>query len=196
MKFLLTIAFLSSLLSMPLNAEVLCIRKKVKVIDGRISLARGIRKISGKVCPVGTKLITDLSGLANEGGEIPDVAPGKLISGTYSLAGYSNGSEAYATSNISFPAEVGGTLPAHIIGSGGSPTSECPGSATAPDAAPGHFCVYVNSATNISVHVVWDPYTLFPDTASPKGASLFAYSLGLGNFWSWGTWAVRPIQIS
>lgn len=173
------------------SADVVCVRKKVSVANGRINLGRSVNKVSGSSCPSNSKLIADLSGLPNEAGDIPAAAAGKLFTGSFATGGTAGTGTEYSGGVITFPASLSGTLPAHVIEFGGSPTAECPGTFSVPDAAPGHLCVYVSFQDNVTVHTVYGTIDSYSGESSRLGAGVYSYATAAGPFYSWGTWAVR-----
>jgi hypothetical protein len=46
-----------------------------------------------------------------------------------------------------------------VIGVGGAPTADCPGSATAPEAGSGHLCLYLSAAGFADTVLAQDPVT-------------------------------------
>jgi hypothetical protein len=174
-----------------IQAEVLCIKKKVPVVNGKINLGRSVKKVAGTTCPSRTKLITNLSGMPNEAGETPNLASGKLLVGSFTIADHASSGLEAAAANISFPVNIGASAPVSVIPIGGPSSTECPGSATAPDAAQGHFCLYINDRTNVSFIEIFDIFTNMAGTVSPLGASLTIYSTGPLFYYLAGTWAVR-----
>jgi hypothetical protein len=66
---------------------------------------------------------------------------GATLRGAYTYAGHkATGYSPTHSLSFAFPLPAEPTL--HVIGLGGSPTAECPGSAADPQAMPGHVCVY------------------------------------------------------
>jgi hypothetical protein len=77
---------------------------------------------------------------------------------------------------------------ANIVPIGGSATADCPGSLTAPEAAPGQLCVYL-SDHSVDLVIIRDPLTLVdgahytvatmtPGTAGDGKASTMGFSVG------------------
>ena len=63
---------------------------------------------------------------------------------------------------------------AHVVAEGGPPTAQCPGTVDAPQAAPGHLCVYEGGTVS----------------ADRFGWVAQISSVAAGAFQSRGTWAV------
>lgn len=66
----------------------------------------------------------------------------------YGEAGYPESGFGLAVGGVSFALPLATEPEAHIIASSGAPTSECSGSYSAPSAAPGNLCLYINSESN------------------------------------------------
>jgi hypothetical protein len=79
---------------------------------------------------------------------------------------------------------------AHLVLSGAEPSSECPGTAAAPAAAPGNLCVYEAVGVNATSEAIVDPVTNLVGEASRYGATVQTVSSASGYFVSTGTWAV------
>jgi hypothetical protein len=96
------------------------------------------------------------------GGEIPAPMTGDLPSGVTLRGSFFFG---HTDLNPHYPGPVAGSLDfggfrlsaapaAHVIDTADAPTAACPGSAAAPEAAPGAFCLYVSDrqgASGISI---------------------------------------------
>lgn len=116
------------------------------------------------------------------------------IRGTYAHEFVATGGSSNALSAITF----GVTLPnaplapnANIIAAGGTPTGNCPGNSTLPEAAPGHLCVYERQSSNIGSRCVIAPGTAYAcQGASPFGAAVYVLGAAAGRVYSVGSWAV------
>jgi hypothetical protein len=113
---------------------------------------------------------------------------GGTETGVFSAEGTATTVADLAASAISFPVPLASAATPSIVTSGS--TTNCPGSATAPAAAPGYLCVYVGDTVNVGVQAVYDPFGGNGGTASRYGAMFVADSGGAGNFYTDGTWAV------
>lgn len=114
-----------------------------------------------------------------------------LIRGTYDIIGYANAAGAELADNLSF----GWTLPAapitHYINDGAAPPAGCSGSVEAPNALPGHLCIFEaqsNLANQRRTINAGGSYGL----ASTFGAGVTVTTTGAGNVYVYGSWAVRP----
>jgi hypothetical protein len=93
--------------------------------------------------------------------------------------------EAFMT--ISFPLRVVSPLPEpHWMGVGESPTTECPGTAEEPKAAPGHLCIY---AANLSAESASFPNELGGFDPSSGWRGTFSINESKAAF-GFGSWAV------
>lgn len=75
----------------------------------------------------------------------------------------------------------------NIVGVGGAPTTNCPGTVATPKALPGQLCVYLAVRSNASV----DTLNVTGLSGSDRcGASLYTLSVGVGQTHVSGRWAV------
>lgn len=111
--------------------------------------------------------------------------PGQTLTGVWAFANKGTGSFGFAP--ITYALRVEPAPASHVIN--GAPTTECPGSAANPQAAPGHFCLYVDVLAEAS----------FFDDASqdPTSGFIGRFSIetsedpgGRGR----GTWAVTAAE--
>jgi hypothetical protein len=191
MKKLVVLFLILGLVVSNLNADVLCVKKKVTIVNGKANLGKSVKRVTGDSCPSNSNLLMNLGNLADESTEFPEVAPSKLMTGAFGTGGTASGIGDYIATSISLPFNCSGQLTAQIVEFGGSPTTECPGTYDLPEALPGYLCVYVSFADNVNLHRSWDPLTSTDGTASKFGTSLYAYSIAAGRYYSWGTWAAR-----
>jgi len=125
--------------------------------------------------------------------------PGRTLRGTFGMLGHGeedNGLE-IASESISFQFPLAAAPSVKVVQSGtASSPPECPGTAAAPEAAPGWLCVYENRAQNQrtgSYPSVSAPGSAFSPSAGKYGAVLSVQGQAAGTgwfFWSEGTWAV------
>jgi hypothetical protein len=111
------------------------------------------------------------------GGTLPS---GRTIRGVYRMAG--TGTTIGGT-EISFGWALASTPTAHFIAAGDPHPAECPGTASNPQAARGHLCVYQLSGGAIGQGIA-TPQSRF-------GFGLTASGPAAGNWVTVGTWAVR-----
>lgn len=114
-----------------------------------------------------------------------------LIRGTYDIIGYANAAGAELGENLTF----GWTLPAapiaHYINVGTAPPAGCSGSVEAPNAAPGHLCVFESTNVRGSARRTISASGSY-GLASTFGAGVTATATVAGNVYVYGSWAVRP----
>ena len=113
---------------------------------------------------------------------------GKTETGTYQADGTAIVVGDLASTSISFPIPLASTPTPNVVPSG--TTTACPGSVTAPSAAPGQLCIYEGGHANAGEIAAYDPFNGDGGGASPYGAGLVVDSAAAGNFYSDGTWAV------
>jgi hypothetical protein len=75
---------------------------------------------------------------------------------------------------------------------GSASTTDCPGTAANPQAAPGHLCIYERAAQNVTNRCMMRTGATYNvcGTADPFGTSVLVRSLGAGAAASVGAWAV------
>ena len=125
----------------------------------------------------------------------PDTLPsGKTVRGAYSAFGdtlAADGLSSFASDSISFGIVLPAAPTAHLVRVGGPADPACSGTAAAPQAAPGHLCIYEADTRNGEVFFD-DPLT------GATGAAVRAFgaevgvraNLADGDFGSRGSWAV------
>jgi hypothetical protein len=163
--------------------------KPSKVAPRTISLFKGQRGDTGARGEPGAKGESGPKGEAGPKGEtgppgpFPEVLPsGKTIRGAYTAYDVASGSGSHTRDSISFGFPLPSNPKAHFIAEGGPADPNCPGSGAAPQAAPGHLCVYEDVATGTaSTQII---------ATSKYGALVAAGASGAGLFGSSGTWAV------
>ena len=120
----------------------------------------------------------------------------KTLTGVWAFSGKGIGRGEYVP--ISFPLRV---VPApsdfvnstNLIKPEDEPTTECPGSASDPQAAPGEFCMYVKELKNAS-GPNGNINTTSPDRTSGVIAE-FTIETDTGEGWGNGTWAVTACPL-
>jgi hypothetical protein len=131
-----------------------------------------------------------LHGATGASGPLLTVLPsGATETGSYDAAGTATVVGDLASASISFSIPLA-TAPTPTIVTPGTTTAACPGSVTAPAAAPGQLCVYEGGGENVGEIGTYDPVNGDGGGASEYGAGLEIDSEGVGNFFSDGTWAV------
>lgn len=86
---------------------------------------------------------------------------------------------------IDFPLQVTPEVSEHFIGKG-APTTECPGSAENPEAAPGNLCIYASELANFT-----GPELVGNATADPTSGWVGEFiPVGEAEGYGYGSWAV------
>jgi hypothetical protein len=109
------------------------------------------------------------------------LASGQTIQGAYNTGGTAAAAAGLANTSISFITLLSAAPTAVIVKTGALPSSECPGSASLPQAKPGFLCIYEQEHTNTA--------TLQLNGVVRSGATIFVESEAEGRFFSFGTWA-------
>jgi hypothetical protein len=149
----------------------------------------GERGITVQADVSGTDFIADVNGYY-----VPrpfTLESGQTLRGTYTANAASGGAIMAATFTFPLPLASAPAAPfANFIPAGGAATTSCPGSSANPTALPGNLCVYEASFQNRTFQFIFGPGSAVRDTAHTFGAGVTFTSTGLGNAWSYGTWAV------
>src|SRR4051812_16136564 len=118
-------------------------------------------------------------------GPFPAVLPsGRTIRGEYAMYEVATGAGSPARDAVSFvfPLPASPKVQAEVLLQADPPDAACPGSYLAPEAAPGHLCVYERvPVSSAGLKVI---------SMDRNGAVLGTLSAAGGNFGSLGTWAV------
>ncbi len=114
-----------------------------------------------------------------------------LIRGTYDIIGYSNAAGAELADNLSFGWTLSAAPITHYINDGAIPPAGCSGTVAAPNASPGHLCVF-EAQSNLANQRRTINATGSYGLASPFGAGVTVTTTGAGNVYVYGSWAVRP----
>jgi hypothetical protein len=169
--------------------------QKVDLAKRTVSSLRGLRGLrgtagpQGPAGPTGATGATGAAGATGPPGPFPDTLPaGKTIRGVYSLFGHAAGTGEWTYESITFGYRLAAAPTLNYIKAGDTPPAGCPGTATAPEAAPGNLCVYESISNNVTSNrnVVTN---IGPD-ASKNGASVYTTPAAAGNYYTFGTWAV------
>jgi hypothetical protein len=124
-------------------------------------------------------------------GPFPGVLPsGETVRGYYYAGGTAAAAEGFTTDSIAFGYQLAAAPQPHFIRSGNTAPAQCPGSAQAPQAQPGHLCVYEGSAVNADARNTTTFVDPFDETALGVGAGVFVRASAAGDFFTQGTWAV------
>lgn len=113
---------------------------------------------------------------------------GTTLRGEYQMT---NSQPAWYWFGHSWPGVLTGSLTSHYIDDDDPIPAECPGTVTAPEAAPGHICIFENSSDGglDDVHVTTS-MTGTTGTDYPFGFSLFKNNGGAAGAYAYGTWAM------
>jgi hypothetical protein len=117
------------------------------------------------------------------GGTLPS---GRTIRGVYRISGMdeTGGLDDFSSTDISFGFALASTPTPHFIPQGAVPPPQCPGTASNPQAARGHLCVYELNDANAGGQAFSNPQSRF-------GFGLNAGAAVSGPWVTVGTWAVR-----
>jgi len=118
-----------------------------------------------------------------------------VIRGALGIGGQSTGVNDYFSGSISFGVQFASAPQAHYIRLGAAVPAGCSGTPQAPDAQPGHLCVFESYAggpigTNRDTCAASVPVCF--GKADPWGAAVFMYASGAGQVESYLSWAARP----
>lgn len=156
---------------------------------------QGPQGLQGPQGPQGTRGAQGQQGAQGVPGPFPDpLSSGKTIRGSWALAGpFTNTSTAggLAQAPISFVFTLPSAPTPRYLASGSPSTTDCPGSVSDPEAAPGQLCIYEGGRFNISELDVCNPATNICGTGVSRfGAFLQATSANSSlNYFANGTWA-------
>jgi hypothetical protein len=164
-----------------------------KITPAARSALRGQKGDKGDPGPAG---ITGAAGPKGDTGP-PGPFPGQLPSGTtvrgaYSVGGTAAAAGSKAIDSISFGFQLPTAATVHFIPAADPAGPSCPGTAAAPEASPGHLCIYEAKRINVGGAGAIDPVTGTGTSASVRayGAAVLASSAAAGTFFSGGSWAV------
>jgi hypothetical protein len=119
------------------------------------------------------------------------VVPGTTMRGVYGIDFEAQDAFDAGVDSLSFGFTLAAAPTGHFIAEGGTPPAECPGTATMPEADPGHLCVYETEGTNWnSVCITRNSPSWACHLTDSYGAGLYFDSTSTGRTFSVGTWAV------
>jgi hypothetical protein len=116
------------------------------------------------------------------------LASGKTLTGRFGLSGVAVSGGHRAETGISFAFPFASAPTTSVIAPGGTPTAQCPGSFTNPQAAPGNLCLYESNDVNVSLDCVYTGVSGC-GVATQYGGVEFIESAMAGMFYAEGTWA-------
>lgn len=98
----------------------------------------------------------------------------------------------YLTSDINFGVTLAVAPTVHYIQAGDPVPAGCSGTVAAPNAAPGHLCVFESGSSNVSGEYLFDPAGLSSGSSTFGASILGTQTSSAGTSWWRGSWAVRP----
>jgi len=114
-----------------------------------------------------------------------------LVRGTFSVIGPASAAGQEFSNGYSFGVAFPSAPIAHFINAGAVPPAGCSGTPAAPNASPGHLCVFERTGTNVSSRNVFGDGGV-PGTVSAFGFNTYIISAAAGTVYSYGSWAARP----
>jgi hypothetical protein len=116
-----------------------------------------------------------------------------LYRGTYMIMDNSSVAGGVSANGISFGATFPSAPTPHYIKVGDAIPADCSGTAAAPNAAPGHLCVFETEAFNAAANRgVCRGGPAQCAVADPFGAGIYSFATNAGLLEILGTWAARP----
>ncbi len=134
---------------------------------------------------------TDSTGFLRYGVTLP---AGQMLTGTFAFSDSGEpGSEVTGEDDIAFLAPLPASPVVHLINRGDPVPSGCSGNVRAPDASPGHLCVWVAySSEGDTLDGYYAATNGFQNTSSTRGIVVFLHDADADGFVEGtGTWAVR-----
>lgn len=117
----------------------------------------------------------------------------QLIRGSYMTGGTTTAAGEFLQESISYGVTLSAAPTVHFIAMGAAVPAGCSGTAAAPDALPGHLCVFESANLN---HGAVGIYQITGGAgSSTMGAILTGSNAAAGQAYSAGSWAVRPIAV-
>jgi hypothetical protein len=149
-------------------------------------------RLRGPRGPQGARGEQGLPGAQGPPGPFPGSLPSRsTVRGAYSVAGTAAAGNAFFSDAISFGFVLASAPTPHFIPLAGPTSPDCPGTVAAPQANPGHLCIYEGTRVNVGVASFQDPVTgATGSTVRPWGAEVAARSSGAGDTFERGSWAV------
>jgi hypothetical protein len=139
----------------------------------------------------GSQGIQGLRGEPGPPGPYPDLLPsGRTVRGSYAITDHAFGAGNTESGSISYGFQLSSPPTPHYIAVGGPAHPSCPGTAVAPEARPGHLCVYEGYRSNILNWGFVDPPNWYGGTLRPYGIVIWVAANGGGFFMVSGSWAV------
>jgi hypothetical protein len=182
-----------------------CVKKKggsIRLASRTARCKRGERKISfnsegppgrnglnGRNGRNGSNGLNGINGVNGMAGFTKVLPIGATEEGTWAVA--ASTAKAPGSSAISFDIPLASAPVSNLIAKGASPTSTCPGRASAPAASPGNLCVYTSTSESIEEISLDDPSAEggILNHTSPWGTTVRVVASASPAV-AFGTWAV------
>jgi hypothetical protein len=164
-----------------------------KITPAARTALRGQKGDKGDPGPAGITGAAGPKGDTGPPGPFPGLLPtGKTVRGAYSVSGTAPAAGSLAIDSISFGFVLAAAPTDHFIAAAGPADARCPGTAAAPEASPGHLCIYEAKRSNVGGAGSIDPVTGTGTSGSVRayGAAVLAKAAAGGTFFSLGSWAV------
>jgi hypothetical protein len=112
---------------------------------------------------------------------------GVLPSGATLRGVYQADAGTHVETTVSFGYLLSAKLPEEVVGTSGTPTAHCKGTAANPTAAPGYVCVYATLGTTVNSNIiVYDVETTMGGQTGHTGMEIYTSN----GAYSQGTWAL------
>ena len=175
------------------SATTQCSNNEIRLVwnaEGSAGLP-GATGATGAVGPTGATGATGPTGSFSFAGNLPS---GQTLTGTFLVFATAAAANDLAFSAVSFPVALAQAPTAvHYVVAGGQAPAECQGSASSPQAAPGHLCVYETFTVfnaNTRSRLIFDQIASFGPAASRYGFAIELSASNPGIVYSAGSWAV------
>ena len=120
----------------------------------------------------------------------------QLLRGSTTILFTATAASQYGAQDISFGTTFSAAPTVHLIPLAGPVPAGCSGSAAAPNADPGHVCVFTTFTSNFGTVTACKGSTAFClGAADPWGFSVYASSAAAGSTQYFATWAARPSAV-
>jgi hypothetical protein len=168
------------------------IRQKIATVSSTAACPKGSTEI------INTATLTGIPGPQGTqgpaGGFLPTLPSGQVMNGVYGGVISTTATGDYVADNQTFPYALPSDMVAtHYIKVGDPAIAECPGTAAAPDASPGHLCLFeANSANRSGTPVILNPASSTSTLTNWRlGFMVYSNSSAAGASWIFGSYAVR-----
>jgi len=145
---------------------------------------------AGRQGPAGPPGPAGPTGPTGAAGFVDQLPSGKTLKGNFAGRAYAVVAGQNMQIPISFAFPLSEAPTPHYVESGTATPDACPGTATDPQAMPGHLCIYESVPASNSTGRAFDPLSGADDTANRYGGGVAATAKAVGDFRVRGTWAV------